>query len=51
MRREIGLGSWSDGSLHRVGLEMRRKAQAGENNDEKVLAALIALYLPSLRTD
>ena len=33
-RREIGLGSWSAGSLHRVGLEKMRKAQAGENDDD-----------------
>ena len=34
MRREIGLGPWSAGSLHRVGLEKMRKAQAGENDDD-----------------
>ena len=34
MRREIGLSSWSAGSLHKVGLEMRWKGRAGENDDD-----------------
>ena len=34
MRREIGLASWSAGSLHKVELDMRRKDRAGENDDD-----------------